>query len=159
LYKLKDTSGSTHHPGCSPQELSSYANLLREAKLSNAWEELYPYSTEGMTWHPPTDPHGVNCWGQRLDHFLISPQLLSFTWKYHLASMINLRGEGSSDHNPLLLNLQLTSASPPIMMLSTDESTNVLISNLDTNKTKLFIAAECPRISIEICDTMDTDFY
>ena len=123
LYKLKDTSGNTHHPGCSPQELSSYANLLHEAKLSNAWEELYPYSTEGMTWHPPTDPHGVNCWGQRLDHFLISPQLLSFTWKYHLASMINLRGEGSSDHNPLLLNLQLTSASPPIMMLSTDEST------------------------------------
>ena len=153
LYKLRESSGNIHHPGCSPQELSSYANLLHEAKISNAWEELYPYSTEGMTWHPPTDPHGENCWGQRLDHFLISPQLLSTTWKYHLDSMINLRGEGSSDHNPLLLNMKLTSASPSVFALNAGNNTDIMICNLDTNKTKLFKAAECPRISIEVCDT------
>jgi exonuclease III len=65
LFKLRESKGNTHHPGCSPQELSSYEKMLTEAKVSNAWEDLYPYSTEGMTWHPPTDPHGFNCWGQR----------------------------------------------------------------------------------------------
>ena len=67
--------------------------------------------------------------------------------------MNNLRGEGSSDHNPLLLNLELTSASPTICAMHVMDESSVVISNLDTNKSKLFIAAECPRISIEICDT------
>ena len=50
LYKLRENNGGDHHPGCSPQEVKSYYDLLSNAKLFNAWEELYPYSTEGMTW-------------------------------------------------------------------------------------------------------------
>ena len=99
LQKLKEISGSEHHPGTSPTELKNYFKLLSVSKLTNAWEELYPYSLEGMTWHPPTDPHGTKGWGQRLDHFLLSKDFISNKGEYTLTSMINLRAQGSSDHN------------------------------------------------------------
>ena len=152
LIRIKEASGSIHHPGYSPSELEGYFLLLKVAKLSNAWEHLYPYSSEGMTWHPPSDPHGLQGWGQRLDHFLLGPEFLTGKWIYQLQSMINFRGEGSSDHNGLLLNLTRPCESPSIGILSTDETdnTDVLICNLDTKKSKTFKAAECPRITIEI---------
>jgi exodeoxyribonuclease-3 len=152
LHKLKKISGSEHHPGFSPSELKDYFNLLAVAKLTNAWEELYPYSLEGMTWHPPTDPHGTKGWGQRLDHFLISEDFINNRGEYSLISMINLRAQGSSDHNALLLNLQLTSEIPSIAILNLQENTNVVISNLDTKQTGIFKPAECPRITILIAE-------
>jgi exonuclease III len=148
LYKQKDISGSEHHPGCSPSELKYYFNLLSVAKLTNAWEELYPYSLEGMTWHPPTDPQGTKRWGQRLDHFLISKDFISNNGEYTLISMINLRGQGSSDHNALLLNLQLTTELPSLAVLNSQENTDVVISNLDTKQSGTFKVAECPRVSV-----------
>ena len=151
LYKLREASACEHHPGCSPRELKSYYDLLNTTKLSNAWEELYPYSTEGMTWHPPSDPRGLKCWGQRLDHFLISPSFLNSKGKYNLVSMINMRGEGSSDHNALLLTLQLSGDIPSVFSLSAHDDMDILISNLDTHQSKLFKAVECPRVSMEIC--------
>jgi hypothetical protein len=153
LYKLRDAGEGDHHPGCSPRELKNYYDLLSTTKLSNAWEELYPFSTEGMTWHPPSDPRGLKCWGQRLDHFLISPSFLNSKGKYNLVSMINMRGEGSSDHNALLLTLQLSGDIPSVFSLSAREDTDILISNLDTHQSKLFKAVECPRVSLEICGT------
>jgi exodeoxyribonuclease III len=152
MFKLKEKSGSKYHPGYSPSELKSYHNLLTTAKLTNAWEELYPYSDEGMTWHPPTDPQGEKGWGQRLDHFLISKDFLSNHGEYTLISMINLRGEGSSDHNALLLNLQLTSELSSVAILNERDNTDVVISNLDTNKSGTFKVAECPRITILVAD-------
>ena len=96
---LRSASGSNHHPGCSPSELKGYDQILRKSNLTNAWEYLYPYSSQGMTWHPPTDPQGLLGWGQRLDHFLVTAEFLSSSSKYRLGSIMNLRGEGSSDHN------------------------------------------------------------
>ena len=125
MFKLKEMSGSEYHPGYSPSELKSYYNLLTTAKLTNAWEELYPYSNEGMTWHPPTDPQGERGWGQRLDHFLLSNDFLSNRGEYTLISLIDLRGEGSSDHNALLLNLQLTSELPSVSILNERGNTDV----------------------------------
>jgi hypothetical protein len=65
--------------------------------------------------------------------------------------MINMRGEGSSDHNALLLTLQLSGDIPSVFSLTAREDTDILISNLDTHQSKLFKAVECPRVSLEIC--------
>ena len=78
---LRAASGSNHHPGCSPSELKGYDQILRKSNLTNAWEYLYPYSSQGMTWHPPTDPQGLLGWGQRLDHFLVTAEFLSSSSK------------------------------------------------------------------------------
>ena len=99
-----------------------------------------------MTWHPPTDPLGLKGWGQRLDHFLVTPDFLSNKWKFTLDSVINFRGQGSSDHNPLMLTLRRPHELPCVQAVNSD----VEIKNLDTLKTKTFRPAECPRITIEI---------
>ena len=68
--------------------------------------------------------------------------------------MINMRGEGSSDHNALLLTLQLSGDIPSVFSLSAHDDMDILISNLDTHQSKLFKAVECPRVSMEICGKM-----
>ena len=117
--------------------------------MVNMWEHLYPHSSRGMTWHPPTDPHGFQEWGQRLDHFLLTEDFLSNTrgGLFAVDSMVNLRGEGSSDHNGLLLNLYQPGVSPSVYTLDVLGDTNVVITNLDNGRTKVFKAAECPRVS------------
>ena len=120
MSRLMATSGITHHPGCSPSELEGYEHILRKSNLTNAWEYLYPSSSQGMTWHPPTDPQGLLGWGQRLDHFLVTPEFLSNSEKYRLGSIMNLRGEGSSDHNGLLLELLDSSDLPVASLLRED---------------------------------------
>ena len=64
--------------------------------------------------------------------------------------MVNLRGEGSSDHNGLLLNLYQPGVSPSVSTLDALGDTNVVITNLDNGRTKVFKTAECPRGYIEI---------
>ena len=150
LRHLKDVSKSEYHPGCSPLELEGYKRLLSSSNMVNMWEHLYPHSSRGMTWHPPTDPHGFQEWGQRLDHFLLTEDFLSNTrGGFTVDSMVNLRGEGSSDHNGLLLNLYQPGVSPSVYTLDVLGDTNVVITNLDNGRTKVFKAAECPRVSIE----------
>jgi exonuclease III len=58
LPHLKEASGCQHDPGYSPQELTGYDQLLRATGMSNAWESLYPYSEQGMTWPHPLIPLG-----------------------------------------------------------------------------------------------------
>ena len=150
MSRVRSTSGIAHHPGCSPSELEGYDHILRKSNLTNAWEYLYPYSSQGMTWHPPTDPHGLLGWGQRLDHFLVTPEFLSSSGKYRLGSIMNLRGEGSSDHNGLLLELLDSSELPVVSLLTDDSDNSIVIMNVDTGASKAFKAVECPRVSFEI---------
>ena len=147
MARVKEASGCDHHPGYSPAELKGYEQLLRSTNLTNAWEFLYPYSEEGMTWHPPTDPLGHRGWGQRLDHFLLSPEFLSERWKYSIDSMTNFRGQGSSDHNPVLIKLRRPHDER--CSLVTDV-TGVEILSLDSGKSTIFLPAKCPRVTMEI---------
>jgi len=63
---------------------------------------------------------------------------------------MNLRGEGSSDHNGLLLELLDSSDLPMVSLLREDLEAGVVIMNVDTGMSKVFKSVECPRISFEI---------
>jgi hypothetical protein len=108
---------------------------------------MHPTSDEGMTWHPPADPTGSLGWGQRLDHFLLPASFTRPSNGLRLQSIKNLRGVGSSDHNPLLLTL-----SDPGSECEAPQASvyRVDITDKDTAKTHSFKSIECPRVTIEI---------
>ena len=165
LRDVKAKYGAEHHPGSSPQELQNYHAFLKATDTCNSWEVLYPHDEHGMTWHPPTDPDGLRGWGQRLDHFLCSKEFHSGTWKYKISSMVNYKGKGSSDHNPLCIHLE--KVGPPSARaerVPIPDGGHVYamdIMDCGTGRAHTFKSVECPRVQIAVegaltevfCDT------
>ena len=170
MAEAKAKSNSIHHPGCSPLELEGYHNILSELNGSNVWEVLHPFSTEGMTWHPPTDPHGLLEWGQRLDHFLVPDSMLNGKGLIRVQSIVNHRGVGSSDHNPLQLTLEKSHISSRQPLTSANERNingiatvseliaTIEIKDVESGVRSHFKNIECPRVIMNI-NNRDTEVF
>ena len=75
----------------------------------NVWEELYPADPNFHTWSQQQDPFGNKGFGQRIDHFIVSRQLLRGWQSLRVKSMEVHQGLGSSDHWPITLSLEKSS--------------------------------------------------
>jgi hypothetical protein len=107
MSKLKRTSGIEHDPGCSPQEIAAYYDIIAQFDGVNVWESLKRYDPNGMTWHPRFNSGSVNHFlvGQRLDHFVASSDMLNGNCDLQIQGIKNYQGVGSSDHCPLVITL------------------------------------------------------
>ena len=108
-----------------------------------------------MTWHPPPDQLGIMGWGQRLDHFVTSNELLNGENRLAIASITNFRGVRSSDHNPLMITLKRDSknkqqANEIEKTIASDWISTVVIRDLDSKTETTFNSIECPRITVVI---------
>ena len=101
MAKVKKTLGSQageHDPGCSPLEVQAYQDTCNTFAGVNVFEHLYPTSQKGQTWVSPLDPFGYKNWGQRVDHFIVSENLLNHEADTQVEDMVTHQGLGNSDH-------------------------------------------------------------
>jgi exodeoxyribonuclease III len=109
MAKLKKTSGIEYDPGCSPQEVGDYYDIIAQFAGVNVWEKLRQYDPYGMTWHPKFSSGARDHFliGQRLDHFIASEEMLNGDCDLQIKKIKNYQGVGSSDHCPLVITLAM----------------------------------------------------
>jgi exodeoxyribonuclease III len=163
--KLKLQSGLHEEPGCSLQEVGMYHNLVRKMRGVNAWERLKPNSTQGMTWHSARDRRAKTYrTGQRIDHFVVAEEMMSGAHKWQVQDVKVFQGMGSSDHCPLLIQLEHRSGEKEAKKreqrrrdvvvraltpgLSTGKGPEMI--NTSTGRSKKFDSFECPMVDLMI---------
>ena len=166
MAKLKKQSGLKDDPGCSPQEIDAYYNIIAQFAGVNVWEKLRQYDPHGMTWHPKFNSGAIDHFlvGQRLDHFIASEEMLNGICKLQIQGIKTYQGVGSSDHCPLVITLtkQINKHDPnevdPILRSLVSNPDGPTIVDVSTGRQKTFDIYESPVIFIKIADKEEPTF-
>ena len=167
MAKIKQISGLEHDPGCSPQEIAAYQDIISQFAGVNVWEKLKQYDPAGMTWHPRFNSGSRDHFlvGQRLDHFVVSEELMDDSCELQVVSIKNFQGVGSSDHCPLVIKLAKRAKTiriddPVIRKLipGRTEEKGPVMTDGSTGRQKVFDAYESPVIYMQIAGEEEPAF-
>ena len=103
--------------------------------------------------------------GQRLDHFVVSEELMDTTCELQVVAIKNFQGVGSSDHCPLVIKLakraKAAETDDPILrklIPGRTEEKGPIMSDSVTGRQKAFDAYESPVIYVQIAGEEEPAF-